>query len=351
MDTEVDQRQVWVKVVYARPDGASWNVITAMARLTARLLEADYVELPLEQVRTPRRQVLARAPRRRSGGALLVIAPAPIDLHAAFDWMSPVRGNGRVVAWVVDSWWIDRIPSAAAVARRQFDQIFVSELEDVADWRQATGGGEISWLPQGSNVLDWGSARADREVTVQRVGRQPANWDDDNEVAGQLARAGMTYAGRPPFHDDPEMGMSSLLDSQSRARFCLAFSNRIDRQSYTHPTREYLTGRWTDALASGCTVAGIPPRTESVERLLWPEALLEVSAVDMASGIEALEHANRAWRPQLAQLNHLRALERLDWRWRIKDLADACDHHSIKLEHELDRLRKQIEMVSGQLTR
>ena len=45
----------------------------------------------------------------------------------------------------------------------------------------------------------------------------------------------------------------------SKTKFALAFSNRANPTMQTHPEREYITGRWTDSLASGSTVAGIPP--------------------------------------------------------------------------------------------
>ena len=45
----------------------------------------------------------------------------------------------------------------------------------------------------------------------------------------------------------------------SKTKFALAFSNRVSPEGHTHPEWEYITGRWTDVLASGVSVAGIPP--------------------------------------------------------------------------------------------
>jgi hypothetical protein len=44
----------------------------------------------------------------------------------------------------------------------------------------------------------------------------------------------------------------------SKTKFALAISNRANPTMQTHPEREYIAGRWTDALASGATVVGIP---------------------------------------------------------------------------------------------
>jgi hypothetical protein len=128
----------------------------------------------------------------------------------------------------------------------------------------------------------------------------------------------------------------------SETKFALAFSNRANPTIQTHPVREYITGRWTDALASGATVAGIPPRSETVQELLWPEALLDLGTVDQTEGLNLIASAVREWTPERAQLNYTRSLENFDWRWRFKTLAEALDIHSIDLDVELARLQKVI---------
>jgi hypothetical protein len=47
----------------------------------------------------------------------------------------------------------------------------------------------------------------------------------------------------------------------ARAKFVLAFSNRVHQAGYTHPEREYLTARWVDSLAHGAVIAGIAPQS------------------------------------------------------------------------------------------
>ena len=49
----------------------------------------------------------------------------------------------------------------------------------------------------------------------------------------------------------------ALLHSLARAKYTLAFSNLVDASDYTHRSRAYITGRWTDALAHGAIVAGV----------------------------------------------------------------------------------------------
>jgi hypothetical protein len=72
-----------------------------------------------------------------------------------------------------------------------------------------------------------------------------------------------------------------------RARFVVAFSNLAAPAKYTHPTKAYFTGRWTDALANGAVVAGIHPVEDAgVGDLLWDGALLSFDRIDLAENIE-----------------------------------------------------------------
>ena len=56
------------------------------------------------------------------------------------------------------------------------------------------------------------------------------------------------------------------MESLGQAKFALAFSNAVSGADYTHPTREYVTARWTDPVnrkkmsAVGASGAGAPDR-------------------------------------------------------------------------------------------
>jgi hypothetical protein len=144
------------------------------------------------------------------------------------------------------------------------------------------------------------------------------------------------------MHDDATANQTALMRRLSQAKFTLAFSNAVSPASYTHPTREYLTGRWTDSLASGAVVAGIAPKSEAAANLLWKGATLELRTTDRVPGIEQIKTAVRSWNPQVAQENYRRALERLDWRWRFQELAAALDVESEPLGAELDYLAQAL---------
>lgn len=306
-----------------------------MVRLLAELLAAKLVTVPINRTANAGRRLAAPAPRRRGRGTCLVVAASPRHLGTLLRTDYWLRGYEHVAGWVIDSFWVDRIPG---VARGHFDQLFVADKEVVAEWAAATGL-PVTWLPWGADVLRLGSDNADRPIDLQRVGRQPPGWEDDDETRRLCAKAGLRFEGRFPMHDDPVANQASLMERLSRAKFTLSFSNAVSPASYTHPTREYLTGRWTDALASGAVVAGIAPACAATAELLWPAATLELATVDRADGVQQIVDAVSAWKPQTARDNHRKALERLDWRWRFGELAAALGLESERLGAELGALQ------------
>jgi hypothetical protein len=325
-----------VRIVYGLAPGGGWHPITWMVRLLAELLEAELVVVPLTRPSNAWRRGADLGPRRRGRETCLVVAPQPRYLNALLTRDYWIRGYGHVAGWVIDSFWVERIPARRTL--RRFDRLFVTDQEVVEDWRQAAGL-PVTWLPWGADVLRLGTGGGDRPVDLQRLGRQPEGWEDDDAVRSACAALGLRYEGRPAMHDDASANQAAVMQSLSRAKFVLAFSNAVSPAPYTHPTREYLTGRWTDALAAGAVVAGIAPRCGAATELLWEGATLELTDTDRAHGLERIAEAVRAWSPAVARENHARALERLDWRRRFAELAAALGVGSARLEAELDALR------------
>jgi hypothetical protein len=281
---------------------------------------------------------------RRAGAgaeACLCVCPSPTELTfllRAEGWPKRFR---RVAAWVIDSFWLDRIPRIVRYARL-FDHLFVTTEEDVEAWSRATGT-PTSWLPWGTDALRLGGGSSERTWDLLRVGRQPPDWDDDAETEQACRERGLSFHGRPAGSDDAGENQRALMAIYGRSKFLLAFSNVANPTNYTHPTREYLTARWVDALASGATVAGIPPKAPSIERLLWPEANLDLGSIRSDEGLPILADAVRDWTPQLARENSRRALERLDWRWRFAKIAAELGECSIRLEADIQAIRRKIE--------
>ncbi len=329
-----------IQVVYTNHGGEGYHCVLHMARLAAELLNGKLVLVQSGSPPAADKLSAIFLPRKRSRSTCLLICPLPADLSSILLIPNWRQTFSRIVAWVFDSFWTDWIPPWTR-ASRIFDHVFVTEREDLNTWRRMMHA-PVDWLPWGSDVLNLGSANPVRPTDLLRFGRQPKEWDDDL-ANGQVCQAsGINFHGRPPSLSDATDNERGLMGMLSETKFALAFSNRVSPGTQTHPKREYITGRWTDALAAGAAVAGVPPRSESVQSLLWPEALLDIGTVNQLEGLEVIGSMVRAWTPDRAQLNYIRSLETLDWRLRFKTLAEALDTRSLQLGAELARLTEVI---------
>jgi hypothetical protein len=314
-----------------------------MARLASNMLDAKLVRHPPARPALQRKLSGIFASPQASAPTCLLICQSPADLNSVVSIPELRRYHGRIVAWVFDSFWTSMIPQWVRFSRI-FLCIFVTEKEVVDIWRQRIPA-PIEWLPWGSDALKLGSSRADRSLDLLRFGRQPAEWDNDELSEVKCRLLGLSFHGRPESFTDPEENQRALMSLLGDTKLALAFSNRVSPSVQTHPSREYITGRWTDALAAGATVAGIPSRSESISTLLWPEALLPLETVDQDEGLAVIASAVRGWEPARARLNHLRSLERLDWRWRFSRLAEVLEVRSERLDNELRLLRDSIHSL------
>lgn len=326
-----------MRVIYGIPRGTGWHPITHMVRLLAELLDAELLEVPLTRGLARRRQLLALTPPRRGRGTCLVVAAEPRHLLLLLEHDYLLHGHDVVAGWVIDSFWIERMPRAF-LRRGHFDRLFVTDKELVEAW-QAETGVVTSWLPWGSDVLRLGSGAAERLVDLQRLGRQPPEWEEDDATRRACERLGLRFAGRPSFREEASDNQRAVMVLLAGAKFVLAFSNAASGADYTHPTREYVTGRWTDSVACGATVAGVAPRVAAAEYLLPAGTTLELDGTDLETGLERIAAAVAEWSPERAEANHRFALERLDWRWRFLDLATALDLQSAHLDEEIEALR------------
>jgi hypothetical protein len=329
-----------IQVVYKDHGGEGYHCVFYMARLAAELLNGKLVVVPSGFPTLNAKLSGSFLPLRGSTSSCLLICPSPADLSAILLVDNWRRTFSRIVAWVFDSFWTNWIPPWAR-ASHIFDHVFVTEGEDLKTWRRMMHA-PVDWLPWGSDVLNLGSSNPVRPIDLLRFGRQPKEWDDDLANARLCQSSGIEFHGRPQSLSDAADNERGLMGTLSKAKFTLAFTNRVSPGAQTHPKREYITGRWTDSLAAGATVAGIPPRSESVQSLLWPGALVDIGTVNPTEGLKVVGSMVRAWTPDRAQFNYIRSLETLDWRLRFKALADALDVRSPRLDTELAHLTQVI---------
>ena len=302
-----------------------WSPISYMVRLAAKLLEAELIVLEYKEpsIATKLSVLISKRAVKSKGEKLLLICPSPTDLSLLFQIKDFRRRFDYIAAWVIDSFWLDRIPKFVAVSGF-FDHFFITSGEDVDEWCRLTKT-PTSWLPWGTDVLNLGGGTAERCWDLIRVGRQPDGWADDEVTYKSCVNNNISFSGRPSLTDDPLQNHKSLMEVYQQVKFVLAFSNLDNPTNYTHPTRAYLTARWVDTLACGGIVAGISPDEPSVKELLWEGATLELGTVERENGMLTIKNAIAEWRPELADYNYKQSLKKLDWRWRFIEISRFFD--------------------------
>jgi len=311
-----------------------------MAELAAQLLGGRLLKLPSHGANWPQK-LSGLLPRRKGGDDCLLICPSPFGL-GAFSTLPGWRKRYRhITAWVFDSFWTDHV--SRWVKRAQpFDQLFVAESEDLSKWKELIKA-PVEWLPWGADVFGMGSCSAERSVDVLRIGRQPDPWQDDETTEAACLARSLRFSGRPSSSENATENQRIVANTFATTKFSVSFTNALSPSIQTHPQRQYITARWTDALACGVTVAGVPPKCTSVDKLFWPGALLDLGTVELEAGLDLLKSAASTWTPARAELNHFRALERLDWRLRFETIAQHFGGQiPARLQSELVDLRARV---------
>lgn len=296
------------------------------------------------------KKILSVLRQRTQNGAgdeiCLLVCTGPSDLSAVLNIENWRKRFRYLAAWIIDSFWFEHIPKSIRL-RNPFDHIFVTSLEDVDRWRAITGV-SCTWLPWGTDALGLGRGGGLRDWDLMRVGRQPPEWEDDTAAASAAELLGIRYRGRPESSGlNALQNQTMMMKAYGASKFTLAFSNAVNCDPNNHPTREYLTGRWVDALACGSTVAGVAPKGANSDALLWAGATLELGGVRRSAGLQVVATALRHWTPRIAEMNHQMALRQLDWRWRFKSLADVCGLHPARLTRDLLLLEARISEVTA----
>ena len=334
-------------------DGTGWDPINHMVELATSMFDARLRTFDKQYWTNP--SALQKADMRLRGRrrtrdapyALGVVnhAPTALSFLNQPDWRN---GYNRVFLWIIDSFWTERIPDLPL--DKVFDAIFITYAPDVEEHQTRTGipTYHAGW---GADALGLGRGNEPRDIDVLRVGRQPEVWDDNSSNAERLKQIGVRYDWPPPLPDfgRPPTGadrMAHISTSYRRAKFILAHSNLATPKPYVHPSKEYITGRWSSAIACGAVVAGVQPLTDPVFRdVLWPEAYLHTDSFEPERFASLLAKACKEWRPEVAAKNQLMSLKRLDWRWKFKDIAKVFERNFAVLNQELQKLDAEISRI------
>jgi hypothetical protein len=331
-------------IVNAIPHELGWSPIQHMVAIAGELLDCEVVTADKSKPSNTTKILSVLRKRTRNGAndeTCLLVCTGPADLLALLNIENWRKRFRYLAAWIIDSFWLDHIPRSIRL-RNPFDHIFVTSLEDVDRWREIAGVA-TTWLPWGTDALRLGQSGAHRDWDLMRVGRQPSEWEDDIDAALAAESLGIRYRGRPDRSDlNALKNQKLMMNAYGASKFILAFSNAVNRDPNNHPTREYLTGRWVDALGCGSIVAGVAPRGPNTDGLLWTGATLELGSVRRSEGLQVVAAALRQWTPDMAAVNYQMALRRLDWRWRFKALAEVCGIRSAPLAQDLKLLEERI---------
>ena len=326
-----------IDVITTCDTSPGWAPVMHLGKLAAQLFGGDF-ENVLSRGPSRWRKALALRPRWRNRGSdgLLIVLKYAHEMSAVRQLAQFRQAYRFVAVWIIDSPLTEMMPPRGSFS--DIDFLGVMRPNDMEAFRRIAGD-RVVWLGWGSDVLGLGSGSPLRPTDLLRVGRQPDAWDNDAQTAHHAAERGLVFEGRPTFSPDPDINQRMLVDCLAQTKYVVAHSNLVSQSAYTHKSQEYITARWTDALACGASVAGYQPLTDhSMKELLWPDATLHFDRVDLAHNLEALAEAVHAWTPKRAQDNHHQALARLDWRWRLKIIADHAGLRSNKLERDLDHI-------------
>lgn len=323
-----------------------WGPVSQLTKLAAEMLSSQLISIPAKESVSRlfwARMCVPRRSSRNNGKSALLIVGVPGQLFALLEnpiWLGRYE---HVAVWVIDSFWNERIPKAIRKSHR-IDWIWVTDVNDIPDW-EVHFGNRVGLLPWGTDALKISREYAGvaKSLDLLRVGRQPREYDDDLLTLEEASKVGISFAGRPSFGSNDEDSQENLHASLSVTKSILAFSNKFDDSSYTHPTKEYVTGRWMDAIAHGAAVAGVMPSTPTAEVLVPEFARIRIDPYDRALGLGAVKEWLGAWNLEKSNAIRRFALESLDWRYRLVDICTHFGVESAKLDQDILALRARVE--------
>lgn len=338
-----------IDLYVATPGGPGWAPVNNMGNLLGSYLGVDPIKVDTKESLTKLTKVLGALPRLSAKNRIaIVIACDPGQLNAIAQARYAFRRYSAVYGWVIDSFWDDRIPRIAK-SSSTYTKIFVTDPDDVQDWREK-GVNNVELLTWGTDVWSNFDARiaaaSAKSTDLVRVGRQPVAWDDDTNTASLAEKHSLVFEGRPGFGNSVDSSVQLLHEAFARAKSVLAFSVRVSPAPYTHPTKDYVTARWLDALAWGCLVVGQKPQSAGADLLLWDGATADINPDDADLGINEVSLALQGYSEDTAERHVRLALEKLDWRHRFKELFSAIGYSSKKLDAEL-ALMQQLYLTPG----
>jgi hypothetical protein len=334
---EPDERFLILSTI---PMTRGWTPINHMLNLSASYFQCRVLHLDDKNLKLiDKLHAYFKARKRVTGKPdALIVVQTPAQLNQLFTLREWRTSFNSVAAWIIDSFHTEHLPRFPL--KNILDKLFITSGTDLQEYQEKSRV-DVSVLLWGSDVLGLGGKGTERKIDILRVGRQPAEWEEDADNERRLASYGLTYCGRPPdFGIDSNAQKILMQEYMQKSKLTLAYSNLVDGSHYTHPKKEYITARWLDAIASGCQVAGIPPRNDyAFDKLLWPQALVELTETSRDNMLGRIRSAVADWSPAVAEYNYKMALARLDWRWRLLEISNVFRLNSRSLRTDVERIK------------
>ncbi|MEM9706966.1 MAG: hypothetical protein AAF850_12925 [Pseudomonadota bacterium] len=315
-----------------------WAPIERLSILAAELFEGRVVPLEIPKNKVSERfKTLLPAPISAKGRGALFLAKHPGEVLRLMGHETFRQALAFRILWIIDSFWTDWLPSHRVLSK--FDLVGFTLGSDKSEYQERVGGRAVN-LAWGSDVLGLGCVGGERDIDIMRVGRQPAEWREDKHTERVLAQAGISFQGRPQPGGDGQEAYEGLFKYYRRSKFIVAHSNLAARWHHTHPKKEYITGRWTDALAAGASVAGVAPMSDPAASAFCNTGLLKFSTTGLLDNIPIIADAVSRWSKDQADKNYRYALMHLDWRWRLNEIADYFNVRAPLLERDLIEIKR-----------
>ncbi len=262
----------------------------------------------------------------------LTIHQVPALLAAVPRWR---KRFARVVVYVFDSY--ERFPGSVTFRQRysrsmrtlnQVDRIYVALGGGVQRYQRRFAV-PVAFLPLAADVLQFGSARTERCISINAYGRQHAG---HSRVLDAHFNA---RDGEGLFFHTSHTAIGAVHDYRAHRRqfwkmltmshIAMAYDPlAVNRSGDNAFGFSFIGQRWFESLAAGCLVVGRRPVCEETQHYLgWPDATVELPADDAAvlpfmlgllRDTERLERAHRE--------NYRQSLLRNDWRHRLARMLD-----------------------------
>lgn len=328
--------------LFSTGNGLGWGSVYHMENLFTKIFSAECQPVSAVDSKLLRAINICTPRWRKNESIGVLFCKSPVDLRAFNSIPNRFTKFGLLVAYIIDSMYIDWYGPES----KRFDALFVTRLEDVEPIKKKTGR-DVFYLPFGTDALGFAGnsfdSQSPREIDLLSFGRQPIEFDKAH-IQPLMANHQLNYMNGFEVLDDPTKNQAKIFAMCNQAKYSLAFCSSISYHLNTK-TDPMLTGRWYDALASGCSVAGKVPKLEGIDELIgWENSTVELPLESLA-GIQILQARILNYHPRIALRNRYESLKRNDWRTRFKDMMQM-----LKLEIP-ESLKIELKLLDEELKR